>query len=509
MVRSVWNKTNATVSANVTTAPNGTTTADKIVENSTNANHYINQSVTNTNGLLTYSIYAKASERTFLYVNAFATIPNNFTYQPNAFFDLANGTIGTTSSCNASIQSVGNGWYRCVIQCTSVFPSSSATVTFYNYTATANGINSYQGDGTSGIFVWGAQLVEGVDQLPYFPTTDRLNFPRLDYTYGSCPSALLEPQRTNLVVNSGMTGGGATPTGYVSFITGSTTAVTSIKNNSVSAYRFSGTSQRAFFVQSIATTIGTTYSFSVYCESVTTTLVVNEILSGGSIVAYYKNGVSIAGTTNIEAGNFYSIVLTASVISTDIRFGIGVGSNITANIVLSMPQFEQGAYATTFILSPVSATATRIADSFSRNNIYTNGLISASGGTWFINFRFQPNAQRDNSNALRLGDTSNGFDISGSLGSYGFILAKFVSGTFTNILFSYEGKTAFVKLAIKWNGTTADVFVNGTKVVSATSFTPTTMNDLTGSNGSAVFIQQMALFPAPLTDTECAAMTTI
>jgi hypothetical protein len=61
---------------------------------------------------------------------------------------------------------------------------------------------SYTGDGASGIFIWGAQLVEGSSAQTYFPTTDRLNVPRLDYSFSSCPMAIMETQRTNLVFPS-------------------------------------------------------------------------------------------------------------------------------------------------------------------------------------------------------------------------------------------------------------------------------------------------------------------
>ena len=77
---------------------------------------------------------------------------------------------------------------------------------------------------------------------------------------------------------------------------------------------------------------------------------------------------------------------------------------------------------------------------------------------------------------------------------------------FTNL---YTTTTDTSKIAIKWNGTTADVFENGVKVVSATSFTPTVMEFFFGS-GTRRFlnINSMALFPTPLTDTQCIALTT-
>ena len=53
---------------------------------------------------------------------------------------------------------------------------------------------------TTDIYLWGAQIVLGETEKTYIKTTDRLDIPRLDYSGGaSCPTLLLEPQRTNLV----------------------------------------------------------------------------------------------------------------------------------------------------------------------------------------------------------------------------------------------------------------------------------------------------------------------
>ena len=53
-------------------------------------------------------------------------------------------------------------------------------------------------------YAWGAQSNIGSTAKPYFPTTDRLNVPRLTYQNGGggCPSLLLEKQSTNVNENS-------------------------------------------------------------------------------------------------------------------------------------------------------------------------------------------------------------------------------------------------------------------------------------------------------------------
>jgi hypothetical protein len=82
-----------------------------------------------------------------------------------------------------------------------------------------------------------------------------------------------------------------------------------------------------------------------------------------------------------------------------------------------------------------------------------------------------------------------------------------VSGTNTNL---YTTLSDTIKIAVKWNGSTADVFVNGTKVVSATSFTTTNMEYLLGyGTDVSKFIQAMELYPIPLSDAECVTITTL
>ena len=141
-----WTKTNATVTANATTAPDGTLTADKLVENTATSEHSTNRTIAVTTGFNTFSIYAKAAERTRLMI---ATVP------VDAVFDLSNGTV--VSGAGASITNVGNGWYRCSL---AVNIATSPTQFYYRLVSSGTTFN-YTGDGTSGIFIWGAQLEVG------------------------------------------------------------------------------------------------------------------------------------------------------------------------------------------------------------------------------------------------------------------------------------------------------------------------------------------------------------
>jgi hypothetical protein len=113
----------------------------------------------------TFSVFAKADGRNFVYLNCGDGFPLN----SHAYFNLSNGTLGTIgANATASITAFGNGWYRCSVTAT---PTSTTTNGFYIQTASANGAISYQGDGTSGIFIWGAQLEVGSFPTSYIPTT--------------------------------------------------------------------------------------------------------------------------------------------------------------------------------------------------------------------------------------------------------------------------------------------------------------------------------------------------
>jgi hypothetical protein len=271
------------------------------------------------------------------------------------------------------------------------------------------------------------------------------NVPRLDYTYGSCPALFLEPQRTNLVFPS---------------------ATASTQTRTVTA-------------------VAHTLSF----------------FGTGSVTL---SGVATGTLNGTGANNRVTLTFTPT-----------AGSlTLTVSGSVTNWQLEVGSYATTLI-DTTSATATRLGDYFRRSNIRTNGLISASGGTWYVELRGNVSLIAESATSgFWLGtnlftDNSNGtlyFRQGG--GSQRTGIWKYEGGSQTSI---YATTSENVKLAIKWNGTSADVFANGTKVVSATSFTATNMEFLAIASmgiGRTFFIQAMALFATPLSDTNCQTLTT-
>ena len=151
-----WTKSNTTITSNVVISPDGTLNASKITENSASGTHRISDTiiVSGTGVIYTQSIFAKSGGNG-RYLRIFR---GSGTYN-NAVFDLENGTVVTQSGSNiinTKIENYGNGWYRCISTYTTQFGNIA---TYYGL---QNGsTDSYQGDGTSGIYIWGAMLEEG------------------------------------------------------------------------------------------------------------------------------------------------------------------------------------------------------------------------------------------------------------------------------------------------------------------------------------------------------------
>ena len=362
------------------------------------------------------------------------------------------------------------------------------------------------------------------------------NIARINYASG-VGSLLLEPQRTNLVLQSeafddvAWTKNNApTITTNIAISPNGTTTADGIKADDGLNYKT--------ISQTKTVSANSTLTFSIFVKKV-----VSETFYGGFNI-YFTGGTSkiCYGIVNAVNGTITIVSSTITPITSVVSFGdywricctaTDNGSNTSVKIdyyaTLSQngtslntgtgsvrtiwgAQLEVGAYPTSYIPTTISAT-TRNADTFSRSNISTNGLITSAGGTWFIELNNNIAYIRDTfASGVYLDTTNggfvNGFSIrTGVSTSQTLTILKYVSGTPTAL---YNPTSNIVKIAIKWNGTTADVFVNGVKQVSATAFTTTAMEFL-NANATDVpkYIKSTYLFPTPLTDTECINLTTI
>jgi hypothetical protein len=154
-----WTKTNLNTTGtppwvNVGVAPDGATTAEKITEDTATGLHGVSRTGgIGSAGTYTISLYVKASERTRIAIG-------NSSLGQYAVFDASDGTVpgaggGTVSNAKLDL-SLPNGWYR--FSCVLTVTGATSVGIFLVSTGTTI---SYAGDGTSGIFLWQAQLETG------------------------------------------------------------------------------------------------------------------------------------------------------------------------------------------------------------------------------------------------------------------------------------------------------------------------------------------------------------
>ena len=162
-----WTKTNLTVSADAGAAPDGATTADRLVETTATGEHGAAQAFSATNGQsYALSCWVKAGERTKAVLRLSGSA---FSTAQAARFDLSTGGATVTSGAPATqVEQFPGGWYRCAIVAAA---TSTASGTAGLLLVDGADAISYTGNASNGLQAWGAMLEAGDCATSYVKTT--------------------------------------------------------------------------------------------------------------------------------------------------------------------------------------------------------------------------------------------------------------------------------------------------------------------------------------------------
>jgi len=340
-----------------------------------------------------------------------------------------------------------------------------------------------------------------------------INVPRLDYTDSTCPSLLVEPQRTNFVVTSASGTYGSSPASEILAIApdGENTAIRPVPNTSSNRYQ-----------QTIA---GGTYSsgdevtYSWYRKRFSTPVVDSYVgdLQVNVLVNCTQVGVTTEIASSINGYDRFSATLsiTDGALSSILRFYFGgvIGTG-NSSVAYWGHQLEAGSYPTSYI--PTSgSTVTRTADAISKTGI--SSLINSTEGVLYAEI----NALKypvDVNNWLTITDGTNANSVGIQFETNGKATGRIeVGGVGQASITTSVDYSNFIKVAFKYKENDFAWWVNGVEVgtdLSGITFPSNTLNSLqfaygSGSNKWVGNVKLLAVFNEALSDSELETLTTI
>ena len=341
-------KVGTTIDSNVTVSPDGTASADLLKDTDASGSHFMFKDLTLASGqAYTISVFAKRNgvDRDLRLGDGGLGWSSGFT--SNAVFDLTEGTV----SGGGTIENIGNDWYRC-----SVTGTTNATTARLIVYSTLNGVTSYQGDGESGIYLWGFQIEAGSVATSYIPTSGSTVTRAKD-------DLSIDPDSTNHITN----------TDFSTWATTNMTVATGggYAGRPSSIITATGSTGSKFLRATLSgVTAGQTHTASIYVRRV----------SGSGSVEFEHQGSTAGGDQNVtsQVGSDWNRIDTQFNGSTSggvvTSFAIRLFTEGDA-LEIAMPQVELGSSPTGFI--PTSgAAASRTAFS----DFYNSG----GDGTFFL-----------------------------------------------------------------------------------------------------------------------------
>ena len=508
-----WINNGVTITANTTTAPDGTLTADRLtgVSGGFGVVRFSTWSATNNAA----SCFAKKNTSNIFRISNVSGAIGGVN------FDLNSGVVSSVSSgFSASIEDFGNGWYRCT-----AIDTLGRTGTF------SLGVTS----ASESVFIWGAQLNEGTI-LPYQKTETRLNIPRLDYSNGTCPSLLVEPQRTNLALYSSSFDNVIWGKSKCTISANQTTSPDGTTNADKLIEDSSTGLHEVYSTTPFSLTVGVAYTKTIYAKSsertqISLNFVTSGFSQGASVIANLTTGTlgtvnnvggvtgSTATITNVGNG-WYRISITMTPastanfyadFSTALNGAINYTGNGTSGIFIWGAQLEVGSYPTSYIPT-TSASVTRNADVISKTGI--SSLIGQTEGVVFTDFICD--GFEDYGTPLSINDGTASNYIWLTTFANGNIRAEVYNGsvqasiTYTGGVVGQRYKVAF---AYKQNDFV--MYVNGTQIgADASGNVPPSLSridyNLVNNWSLALLnVNASALWKTRLTNTQLAQLTTI
>ena len=412
-----WLKENSSITADSTTAPDGTTTADSLVESSATGPHgtYTALLSVTTASTVTVSIYAKQNTKRYIVLGStdgFANYPVLFDLQSGVVVGNATGYPAYSAPTSSTITSVGSSWYRLTVTVTINGAASSARIIAY-LTDDSGSVStgfSYTGNGTSSAYIWGAQLEQRSAVSAYTATTTQAitNYiPKLQSaasgvarfdnnpTTGESLGLLIEQSRTNLVTYSSDLSNAAW-TKSNSTITADTIIA---PDGALSGDKLVETTANGVHSASVNSTVtnGTTYTFSAYVKAAERGWCVVQLQS--AVFAYVNLTTGAVGTTVgspvvtvTSVGNgWYRIAVTAAATSTSINSVIYTSTGDTtvsytgdgySGIYIWGAQLETGGFSTSYVPT-VASQVTRAADAASMTGTNFSTWYNAGSGTLY------------------------------------------------------------------------------------------------------------------------------
>jgi hypothetical protein len=531
-----WVKTSSSVTANTTTAPNGTLTADTLTGNGSINNHDVRQNISVV-AASTYaiSIYAKKDTNNFIQL-----VGANGFFGTNVWanFDLNSGVVGSIgTSTTASIENVGNGWYRCVMVGTATNAGSLSSTIFAIIPAIDTPRFQTNTLSTS-VFLWGAQVEQSIVAKEYLPTvaatrtkfegitqdgSNANNLARLDYTGGGCPKILIEPARTNLVLRSEEFDSAS----WVKQSSDITKNFAISPDGTMDADLCYPTSAGTFrgFRQASASSTGLRAK-SIFAKQSGKSKFYIRFDDASYVTFNLANGTILDNTTaytpKIEnyGNGWYRCTAVNNVVTSTSSMYIGlidttypsVTPNGTDGVIFWGAQDEAGINSTSYIPT-TSATVTRNIDTFSKTGI--SSLIGQTDGTLYFDIKgFADGNAAQQFITVSDGTTTNQIGILYNITSgliTGYIRVNSVTGGVSSAIL----KTVPTKAVLKYSGNNYKFFINGVLIGSdttASSFSsPLSVlrnGQGTGASNFTGEIKAIGIWETALTDQECIDLTT-